>query len=96
MKLSGISTASKSLAANHKIQPHAALQSFQLGKISSTQEWKNRILLGHALSRKANFNIRSPGNRQLTPKIMYHRFAFLYCGCPTKVRLFHSWADRNA
>jgi len=38
------------------------------------------------------FGIGSLGNRQLITKTMYHRFAFLYCGFPTRVRFFQSWA----
>ena len=48
------------------------------------QKWKNRTLVGHALSRKANLSIGSPDNRQLTQKIKYHRFAVLYCGWPSR------------
>ena len=95
MRLWGISTTSKSLTANHEIQPHVALQSFQLRMISSAPRWKNRTQVDHALSRKDSFNIGSAGNRQLTPKIKYHRFAFLYYGCRTRVCFFHSWEDCN-
>jgi len=59
---------------------------------AAAQEWKNRTLVGHALSRKANFSIGSICNRQLTTKIKYHRFAFVYCGWATRVRFLHSWA----
>jgi len=58
----------------------------------SAQDLKRRTLTEHALSRKANFSIGSLGNRQLTQKMKYHRFAFLYYGWPTRVRFFHSWA----
>ena len=58
----------------------------------AAQECKNRTLVGHALSGKADFSIGSLGNRQLTQKIKYHRFNFLYCVWPTRVRFFHSWA----
>ena len=58
----------------------------------TTQKWNNRTLFSHTLSRKANFSIGSLDNRQLSQKIKYHRFAFLYCGWPTRVRFFHPCA----